>query len=542
MNAWLQIDGGADGFRTIFCRPGSPALPAASGARILPRLSGLTEMRRGLSVPGLSAAPAASMTATLDNIDGEITRRLADAGSLRQRAEVHSAAGRLFAGIVTGISLGETAQLDIVAGLDRPLSDKMPLRTSTAWGGWRDVKPIPWGYGRITLTPMQYGAEQRVFVLLDHPAAGVDSVKRDDIETPAWRFWNGLDSTGRAVAFIELETPLSAGERLAVTLRGRMNDAGRLIDSPAEILYDIMRNLAGLDVAWADLDDYRAETAGIEMGGLIADDAASIRAALDQLLMSTGSAWSAAMQGIAHLWPAAADAIAPASPVTPGNATAPAASCRHDDIHTVLRVLYDYDHAAGRAARAIQLEAPASIREYGRIELEWDAGWLKSPRHAEALGRRILAAIARPRWRVEWQQPLAALAPGDWVQIDHPQLPVAGRHRLIEAEVDIAGVSLSCTVDAAVGNAPKIITGALSAAFDPLIQAGITVEIAGSEIIFTARGDDGQPLPGAKITLNGGISRIADNAGRVSFPVQRGRHVLLIEAQGYPPSESIITL
>lgn len=83
----------------------------------------------------------------------------------------------------------------------------------------------------------------------------------------------------------------------------------------------------------------------------------------------------------------------------------------------------------------------------------------------------------------------------------------------------------------------RIETVRLSNAFDPIIQPGITVDIAEGEIIFTARDEQGRPLSGAKITLDAGISRIADSAGRVSFPAVRGRHVLSIEAQGYPPSE-----
>ena len=121
--------------------------------------------------------------------------------------------------------------------------------------------------------------------------------------------------------------------------------------------------------------------------------------------------------------------------------------------------------------------------------------------------------------------------------MDHPLSPIQGRHRLISAELDLSAASLACTVEAPVGAAPVIETMKLSTAFDPVIQPGVTVEVAGSEIIFTARDEQGRPLAGAKITLDGGASRIADSAGRASFPVQRGRHVLLIEAQGYPASE-----
>lgn len=75
-----------------------------------------------------------------------------------------------------------------------------------------------------------------------------------------------------------------------------------------------------------------------------------------------------------------------------------------------------------------------------------------------------------------------------------------------------------------------------------MIQAGITVEVAGSEIIFTARDEQGKVLPGARITLNGAATRIADSAGRVSFPVARGRHALLVEADGYPPFETVVVI
>lgn len=154
----------------------------------------------------------------------------------------------------------------------------------------------------------------------------------------------------------------------------------------------------------------------------------------------------------------------------------------------------------------------------------------------------MLAWLARPRWKVTWQESYADVDTGAWVHIDHPLSPIAGRHRLISAELDLSAASLTCTVEAPVGDAPTIETTRLSSAFDPVIQPGVTVEVAGSEIIFTARDEQGRVLAGARITLNGQTTRIADSAGRVSFPVQRGRHVLLIEADGYPPAEVVVVV
>ena len=106
----------------------------------------------------------------------------------------------------------------------------------------------------------------------------------------------------------------------------------------------------------------------------------------------------------------------------------------------------------------------------------------------------------------------------------------------------MSSASVACAAEAPVGDPPSIETMRLSSAFDPVIQPGVTVDIAGSEIIFTARDEQGRPLAGASITLNGGAQRVADSAGRVSFPVVRGRHVLLIEATGYPASEVVVVV
>ena len=543
MTPWLRIEGGADGVPLNLVGATGAAPVSASDWLTLALLAAISTVQRPLSVPGIASAPASNLEARLDNASGQMTRLWGQRPPMRRPATVYQGAAPIFAGIVTAIEAGPELRLSLEAGMDRPLSDSLPLRTNAVWGGWREVRVLPWGWGRVTVTPIQYSDDQRVFVLLDHPIEGVDEVKRDDVATPAWAWYNGVDSTGRAVSFVELAEPLADGERLAVTLRGRMHpDTGRLLQTPAEILHDVLANLAGAPVTWGELDDYRTETAEWVLGGVLADNTITVRAAVDQIMQSAGGAWAAAMPGVAITWPPLPDAAAPALRVDALAAPDLQAATSATGIHTALRVLYDYDHAAGRFARAIQLEAPDAVKDYGRLELEWPAPWLRTPRQAEALGQRMLAWLARPRWRVSWRQSLADVATGSWVDVDHPRSPVQGRHRLVGAELDLDAAVLACAIEAPVGEPPAIETTRLSAAFDPLIQPGITVEVANGEIIFTARNERGQPLPGARITLDGGAKRIADANGRVSFPVARGRHVLLIEADGYPPSEAVVVV
>ncbi|QIL81791.1 carboxypeptidase regulatory-like domain-containing protein [Diaphorobacter sp. HDW4A] len=542
MKAWLQIDGGVDGCSVGFVRERADAA-LLSTDRALPLLAGISTIQRPLSIPGIASASTSNMDADLDNAGGELTKLWGTRPPVRHSAQVLTVDGSVFEGIVTTIQLGSTAKVSLEAGMDRPISDNVPLRTSAVWGGWREVLVLPWGWGQVTVTPIQYSDDQRLFFLLDHPIAGVDEVKRDDVATMAFDWRNGVDSTGQAVSFLELAEPLADGERLAVTLRGRMHPVtGLLLQTPAEILHDVLANLARAPVEWADFDDYRTETSHLVLGGLMADNSVSIRAAIDELMQSAGSAWAAAMPGIAMTWPPIADDATPAMRVDKLNAEDLQATTQATGICTVLRVLYDWDHAGSRFRRAIQLQAPDAVNEYGVLEQEWKAPWLRTARHAEQLGQRMLAWLARPRWRVTWQQSFADVATGAWVHLNHPLSPIEGRHRLVSAELDLSAASLSCTVEAPIGSSPVIETTQLSSAFDPVIQAGITVEIADSEIIFTARDEQGHVLAGARITLNGQSTRIADSAGRVSFPVQRGRHVLLIEADGYPASEAVVVV
>lgn len=538
MNAWLEIDGGADGFTLALVRARSGTV---AGDMALPLLSGLSAIQRPLSIPGIASAQTSNMDAELDNASGRLTAQWGVRPPMRHAARVMTAQGPIFSGIVTSLQLGPQARVSLEAGMERPLSDNVPLRTSTVWGGWREVRVLPWGWGVVTLTPIQYSDDQRVFFLLDHPIAGVDEVKRDDVATQAYDFRNGVDSTGRAVSFLELAEPLAEGERLAVTLRGRMHpQTERLLQTPAEILHDVLANLAGAPVEWADFDDYRTETAHLVLGGLLADNSVSIRAAVDGLMQSAGSAWAAAMPGVALTWPPLADEAAPAMRVNKLTTQEPQASTAATGIYTVMRVLYDWDHAAGRFRRAIQLQAPDAVKDYGTLELEWQAPWLRTPRHAEQLGQRMLSWLARPRWRLTWQQSFADVATGAWVDISHPLSPIQGRHRLVSAQLNLTDASLACEVEAPVGDAPAIETVRLSTAFDPVLQPGVTVEIGINEIIFTARDEQGKVLPGARVTLNGKTTRIADSAGRVSFPLQRGRHLLTIEADGYPTVEAVV--
>lgn len=122
---------------TVLCRAGL-STPVVSGALMLPVLTRVGQIRRPLSAPGLAGAETASVTIDLDNAGGAVTRRFGGRPPVRAVARVMSAQGdELFAGVVTSCSLSDVASMTIEAGLRRPLTDTVPLRTSVVWGGTR---------------------------------------------------------------------------------------------------------------------------------------------------------------------------------------------------------------------------------------------------------------------------------------------------------------------------------------------------------------------------------------------------------------------
>lgn len=503
-----------------------------------PLLSGISAVRRPLSFGPLGVREASNMTVDLVNHGGDITRHLGTRPPLRSRAEVFFRGQSVFAGTITGVSLGEVARITIESGGFRPSTDRIPLRNTTVWGGFKEPQVIPHAYGLVRVKPIPYDKEGRLFVLADHSILDVVRVTRDSALTNGWALSNELDSTGHPIAVLELESPLAQGEELRVQLNGkRHRETGQLLNTPALVLWDLLNNVLGFETPWSDLDSFRVETEGILIGGLLDDATKTARSYIDDIVGSVGGAWSFGMPGFATLWPPEQDEQAPAIEVTKLSATNCTAQSEHSYLHTHLRINYDYDFGEGSHRKAILLVAPDAVKDFGVIELEWDASWLRSPRIAETVGRRILRNLARPQWMLDWEQDFTIVETGGWVDIDHPHLPVSGRHRLSDAELNFSGATLKCASMAAVGPEPKVVTVSLATAFEPAAQSGAAVTYSDGVASFELRDEAGGPMAGAKVILNGSVTRYSNNGGFVSFDVPRGKHVLYIEATGYMPME-----
>lgn len=535
---WLEID---DDPTVAFWR--EPAASKLHRAPIgWPVLASVGPIRQPLIRPGLGGGESGNVTLTLDDATGMLARRFATP-PIRRVARVQCPAETLISGLVTGWTAGAKTSVQIDGGNTWALTDPLPLRTSAVWGAWKTVHALPLIYGQAIINPVQYDQQGRVFLLADHPIAGVDGVTRDDVSTTAWALHNAVDSTGHPCAFLELNTPLAPGERLSVSLRGKLHPVtGQPLQLPHEILDDLVSRVIGLPLQPGALDLLRAQVPDWRIGVVFDDTTTTQRQAIDAVCQSIGAAWGAGAADFARLWPETPDPAHAMAAVTPLSARDVQATCQHSDIATVLRVLYDYDHATGQPRRAVQLAAPQAIASYGRIEREWQAPFLRHPRQAQQLGQRLLQWLARPIWTLTWTMPDQALSAGDVVTLFHPVLPCAGAVTLTDVQRDLSSASLTLQAQAASGSAPDVVIERLSSSFDPVITSGSTVEYRNGQAVFTLLGDNGEPLAGAKTILNGKTVRYADGAGRVTFEVARGAHQLHIVATGYAPMDIDVTV
>ncbi len=220
-----------------------------------------------------------------------------------------------------------------------------------------------------------------------------------------------------------------------------------------------------------------------------------------------------------------------------------AAQCSASSLVTVLRVEFAFD-ATGQARQAIILECPSAIRRFGRIESTHVARWTVSPRQAESIGRAILARLCRPAWSITAQIPPAVarrLMPGDDVILAHPWIP-AGTALVTDLEEQPLDMTATLTCRLVAGTLPTLTLTKQASAFAPLGQGGVSVDYRNGVATLTILDETSRPLAGAKVTLDGSTTRITDSKGQVQFTTSRGSHSIAIEATGYAPMESEITI
>lgn len=413
----------------------------------------------------------------------------------------------------------------------RAFTDLLPLRTTAVWGQYREAAVIPHRYGTTAGPPLQYDSARRLFVWADHPSLVVSEVRVGGQLVLDWRWYNGADSTGRGVTFVQFGQPVDEGAEILISGTGKAHArTGAALENPADVLHDILANIAGMSVAESDLDVFRAQAAtlGLKVAGSI-DERVSVQTPCVALCESVGAVFCATMPGFARVFPGDLDAYVS---VAVEGKHAVSADAELDDLANVLTVHYDF--ADGNARRSLRLEAPDSIADFGQRELEIEAHWLANGRVAYEMAARRITHSARPRYRISAAGLAGRIRVGETVSFDHPRLPYSGTAFVTSVVLDVPALK-SSAIEAvvAVGDAPRISLVSQASAFEPDRYASAALVTRGSERIVTIEDEIGQPVGNAKVVLDGEVTRFTDASGRVTFPIHLmppGEHELVVTA------------
>lgn len=415
-----------------------------------------------------------------------------------------------------------------------PFTADVPLRSSTLWGGYRESKLIPHLYGDVTSEAIQYNAERTLFVWADHAVSNISDIESAGQPVASADWSNTLDSTGHPVAMIRLNSPLEENSTLTATGTGKMHPrTGAVIRNPATVVWDVLANIAGRDIAETELDDFRDECAAlnIEVSGKVSGG--SVQSIPREICASVGAVFSADMPGYCRVYPGGSSrpAVATIGDTIKISSTADLSSVSND-------LTVEYAHADGKPMQTLQVESIESVARYGRRSGTHSAPWISSSRVAYDVAARLLKMRARLQWAVAVDEITGAPRVGDIVALDHVSLPVQGDYMILSRAVDFDADLTSIAFEVPVGDEPIVSLVRVSTAFSPEQYASVSGETSGSSYILTLREEDGRPMAGAAVTMDGSTTRYTDSGGRVSFPgniATPGRHTLDIVTNDDPP-------
>ena len=417
------------------------------------------------------------------------------------------------------------------------LTAPLSVRSTAELGGWRSdstARHLPWVFGRVSLAPIPLDAEGREWLVADHAIPSIDAVSADGETIEGWALAHRSDATGHVQAILRLSRPSLA--TLAVRATGLRDSAsGALIEHPAAILR-YLASRAGLPTLGTDYAGLERDYPALALGWVL-DSPLTLAEAARQLLTPLGAMWHG--RAAARATPAALPrAILQRRHLDPNGLAAEASA---DGLAQRLDVRWGRDYASGQDRGVVRL-ATTGV-DVDASAMEWHAPMLRTARAALDVGRAILADTARPAWRLTL--PLTEYAPainiGDTIELDHPWLPRG--FALVDAlERDLATGARTLTATLRSGTAPAVEMLGMAQAIDPAQPEAQSVLYKDGVATIPVTDENGNPLVGATVTLDGLYSANTNARGEVSFTTSRGPHTLTVYAAGYQPFELGITL
>lgn len=419
------------------------------------------------------------------------------------------------------------------------LSEMLPLRTTRALGSrYAEDAVLPHRYGDLREAWFKaVRIDDDRWLIADH-VFQVTEVATDEQPTLGWNQAIESDGRGRSWTVIRLAAPAPQSSVVWARGIGKLKaSTGALIENPADVFEDIVA-LAGRVGSWPLL---RSECAAVNLvvaGSL--DEKISIRSALDLVGQSVGAIWT---MELATLYPSNAPAgfIRDLSGLEVDNISITASI---EDSCDSLRIGYNREDSTNQAQSGIELQAKPQL--LGGVVAEALLPWLRKPDNAESVGRRLLQRKAGERYSVAFSTSATDIRPCWWVRLrglddwpfDEEDDPII---KVLSVDIDLTSNSAK-VVGEYLRSAPRIVVSSYSAMFPSTRQSSIEVAFDSGVAVITIFDEDRRIIVGARVALDGGLAKMTDSQGHVSFFTTKGLHRLAIEAPGYVPFTMEIVL
>jgi hypothetical protein len=408
------------------------------------------------------------------------------------------------------------------------LSEPLPLRTTRDLGDYKADVALAHRWGDLRAAPFElHRLSDTKFFVADHPMQ-VTGVWVQRERTLSFEPRLESDDAGHTWQVVEFTAPIDQEHTVWGAGFGKLDPAtGDLVTNPADIMAGVCA-IAGIDLTFPELRE-QASADGIQLAGSVYEVRA-VKAWLDEIAASCGAIWTTQSSG---LYPnSVGGTVFDLEPDVVGGLSEPEASI--DDTCDVLRIGYARADATGRMLKSVKLAASPQL--YGGVEVELLLPWVREARDVETIGTRVLRRMAGERFEASFTIERGDVRPGRFLRL------VNNREWHLPGD-DPVFMALAVDVDPDSGktqvfgetllSTPEVIVSGHSAALTDLTEGGVDVDVRDGFVFLTIRDEDGRPMVGVRVSLDGGAPRITNDQGIVSFVAVSGTHEVLIEKPGF---------
>lgn len=423
------------------------------------------------------------------------------------------------------------------------LTDSLPLNSTSSLASYNTVQPIPHVYGVCTVGVMPYAQDNRFHLIANHSIRSVDQVRIQDQPSKAYQLHNITDPSGLAIAVLELENSAESSD-IAIDVHGKLNKAGVVITNPAELIYDLIHNVAGIEVDYSRLLDFRSQTAHIELGGVIDDSTSTLRNLITQILTSIGAVWTLGSPSIATLYPLFDRPMGtPLTSIPTRYIESLSSSLTLDSIFTVLKYEYDQDYYSNKPISTIELTS-TTLQRYGERVKTISAPLVRNANSALSIATRLLQYYSTPVFKalleLDWDQ---EIAPMDWIDMTHPNLPASrtGEYFVWDSSSSVGSTVYDLTIESMIQSPPNVELTGQSNLFE-FTQSELSYVYEDGVLTLTVvNTETGTPLKNASVTILG-QEKFSDEKGVVKFKLDHGTFTVKITAPGFSSFTSEIAI